>query len=49
LKTWNSGPGFTALVSNVDHGDGTETITVRDTTPMSSALSRFIRVHISRP
>ena len=49
LATWNSGPGFTALVSVVDHGDGTETVTVRDTVPMSSVLSRFIRVHISRP
>jgi hypothetical protein len=49
LTTWSSGPGFTALVSVVDHGDGTETITVRDTTPISSATKRFIRVHISRP
>ena len=49
LTTWSSGPGFTAPVSVVDHGDGMETITVRDTTPISSATSRFIRVHISRP
>jgi hypothetical protein len=49
LTTWSSGPGFTALVSVVDHGDGTETITVRDTTPIPSATSRFIHVHISRP
>ena len=49
LTTWNSGPGFTAVVSTVDNGDGTETITVRDTTPISSATKRFIRVHISRP
>lgn len=49
LTTWNSGPGFTALVSTVDNGDGTETVTVRDTTPISSATKRFIRVHISRP
>ena len=49
MTTWSSGPGFTAPVSVVDHGDGMETITVRDTTPISSATSRFIRVHISRP
>jgi hypothetical protein len=49
LTTWNSGLGFTALVSIVDHGNGTETITVRDTTPISLATSRFIRVRISRP
>lgn len=48
LTTWNSGPGFTTLVSTVDNGDGTETVTVRDTTPISSATKRFIRVHISR-
>jgi hypothetical protein len=49
LTTWSSGSGFTVPVSVVDHGNGTETITVRDTTPISSATSRFIRVHISRP
>jgi len=49
LMTWNSGPGFTVLVSDVDHGDGTEAITARDTIPMSSSTERFIRVHISRP
>jgi hypothetical protein len=49
LTTWSSGTGFTVLVSDVDNGDGTETITVRDTTPISSATNRFIRVHVSRP
>ncbi len=49
LATWNSGPGFTTQLSDVDNGDGTETITVRDDTPISSVNQQFIRVHISRP
>jgi hypothetical protein len=49
LIAWDSGPGFTVQVSLVDNGDGTETITVRDTTSIDSASKRFIRVHVSRP
>jgi hypothetical protein len=45
LATWQSGPLFTAGVSIVDHGD-TETITIRDTTPMSPATPRFIRLKV---
>jgi hypothetical protein len=45
LATWQSGPLFTTGVSIVDHGD-TETITIRDTTPMSPATPRFIRLKV---
>lgn len=45
LQTWNSGPGFTSLV---DTGTAS-TVTVRDTTPVSIASKRFIRLKVTKP
>ena len=47
LAAWQSGPSSTAPVEITDHGD-TETVTVRDTTPMSSAAPRFIRLKVEQ-
>ena len=47
LLIWQSGPDVTALVSLADNGDGTETLTVRDLTPLSGAAARFIRLRVS--
>jgi hypothetical protein len=44
LMMWSSGPSFTVTISNVS----TQLI-VRDNTPMASATSRFIRLHVSDP
>lgn len=33
----------------VDNGDGTETVTFRDTIPMNGAASRFLRLRVSAP
>ena len=49
LLIWSSGPGFTVAVgAPIDNGDGTQTVTVRDTIPVDSATQRFIRLHINR-
>jgi hypothetical protein len=43
---WNSGPSYTS--QNVtDNGDGTETVTVMDLTPIGSTQAHFMRVLIS--
>lgn len=47
LGAWQSGPSATVLVGIVDHGD-TETVTVRDTTPVTSGSRRFIRLKVER-
>jgi alpha-tubulin suppressor-like RCC1 family protein len=47
LGPWQSGPAATVMVGIVDHGD-TETVTVRDTTPVTSAVRRFIRLKVER-
>jgi hypothetical protein len=44
LATWTS---TTATVSIIDHGD-TETVTVRDTIPMSAAQPGFMRLKVER-
>jgi hypothetical protein len=44
LVTWTSGPPFTVTVSNVS-----TQLVVRDNTPVGSATSRFIRLHVSDP
>jgi len=44
LATWTS---TTAIVSIIDHGD-TETVTVRDTIPMSAAQAGFMRLKVER-
>ena len=42
---WSLGAGI-AVGSSVNNGDGTETITRRDTQPSSSAGQRFIRLRV---
>jgi hypothetical protein len=37
----------TAELSRIDNGDGTETITVYDKTPLGEDLDRFIRLNVS--
>jgi hypothetical protein len=43
--TWNSGPTFTSE-SVLDNGDGTETVTVTDLTPVGSTAAHFLRIRI---
>ncbi len=47
LATWQSGPAATVLAGIVDHGD-TETVTVRDATPITGNSTRFIRLMVER-
>jgi hypothetical protein len=47
MRSWKSGYPNTIVVSVVDDGD-TETITVRDSEPMSLAPHRFIRLRITK-
>lgn len=51
LVTWNSGPSYLDTVSALTSADGlTQTITVRDLTPMSGVVAggRFIRLQVVR-
>ena len=34
--------------SVTDNGDGTETVTFRDTTPLSGSANRFIKLQVSQ-
>ena len=43
---WNSGPSYTSQAV-INNGDGTETVTVTDLTPIGSAQAHFMRVLIS--
>jgi hypothetical protein len=43
---WNSGPSY-ASQTVINNGDGTETVTVMDLTPIGSAQAHFMRVLIS--
>ena len=47
LSNWQSGNSATVQVGIVDHGD-TETVTVRDVTPVSSGTHRFIRLKVEQ-
>ncbi|MEO8352263.1 MAG: lamin tail domain-containing protein, partial [Chthoniobacteraceae bacterium] len=50
FNSWKSGPPFTAPVgAPIIHGNGTTTMTVRDTVPMSSAGQRQIRLRMTAP
>jgi hypothetical protein len=44
LQTWTT---HTAPYSVEDHGDGTETVTIRSTTPFSEAQRQFFRIKAS--
>jgi Domain of unknown function (DUF5060) len=43
---WNSGPGYTSQTV-INNGNGTETVTVTDLTPIGSAQEHFMRVLIA--
>jgi hypothetical protein len=44
---WQSGPAFTSQ-SIVDNGDGTETVTITDNTPVATTAAHFLRIVINR-
>ena len=46
---WLSGGGNTLQLGVVNNGDGSETLKYRDTTPISSATQRHIRLKVSLP
>lgn len=46
LAGWSSGPAITTEQSVTSHGDGTETVVVRDNLPLASQPSRFIRLQV---
>ncbi len=47
LVTWNSGPAWFTSVQTIDNGP-TQTVTVRQTSPVSSASVSFVRLKVSR-
>lgn len=49
LKTWNSGPGYTGIMSTVANPDGvTQTVTVQSLIPLTAGTSKqFIRLQVS--
>jgi PKD repeat protein len=47
LITWNSGPAYFATVQTIDNGP-TQTITVRETSPVSATAHSFVRLAVSR-
>jgi hypothetical protein len=50
LRTWNSGPGYTATVSAVNNPDGvTQTVIVQDLTPVTSGSMQFVRLRVTMP
>jgi hypothetical protein len=46
LLTWNSGAGYTEVVSDVTVGS-VRTLVVRDTTPLSAGVKRFMHLKVS--
>lgn len=46
LSLWVAGPDYTEQLSAVNHGDGTETVTVRDLYTTETNRRRFIRLAI---
>ena len=50
LAAWNSGASYVATVSTTNNADGlTQTVVVRDLTPMAGAGQRFIRLAVTMP
>ncbi|HEY1049771.1 MAG TPA: hypothetical protein VGE39_08455, partial [Prosthecobacter sp.] len=47
LTTWVSGSEHTTEVSRVSNGDNTETVTIRDNTPVANGIRRFMRLKVS--
>jgi hypothetical protein len=49
LASWDSGPTFTAEVeAPVNHGDGSETVTVRSLIPLDTGQSQFLRLLVEQ-
>jgi hypothetical protein len=50
MKTWKSGSSYTSTVGTTNNGNGTQTVVVRDLTPIStSATKRFIQLEVTLP
>lgn len=49
LQVWNSGAGFTQIVSSTLLDPQHEQVVVRDLTPISGAARRFIRLRVTQP
>ena len=50
LVAWNSGTNYLATVSTTNNPDGlTQTVVVRDLTPLSTNGRRFIRLSVTTP
>jgi hypothetical protein len=47
MQTWNSGSAYTTQVSSTTIDANTQSVTVRDNTPISGASKRFIRVNVT--
>jgi PKD repeat protein len=47
LLTWNSGPAYFTTVQTIDKGP-TDTVTVRQTSPVSAASESFVRLKVSQ-
>jgi hypothetical protein len=48
LLAWNSGPGYTEVVSDTTAG-GVRTLIIRDTVPLGTGSSRFMRLKVISP
>lgn len=46
LTLWNNGPDYTEEVAVQNHGDGSETVVVKDKTPMSTSVQRYMRLKV---
>jgi len=49
LQVWNSGTGFTQILSTTLLDAQHERVVVRDLTPLSGASRRFIRLRVTQP
>ena len=50
LVTWNSGASYVATVGTTNNADGvTQTVVVRDLTPITGEAQRFIRLAVTMP
>jgi len=47
LTSWDA-EAAPVLHSNIDHGDGTQTVIYRDTVPVDSSSRRFLRIKVTR-
>ncbi|MGJ8698034.1 MAG: lamin tail domain-containing protein [Verrucomicrobiaceae bacterium] len=48
LQTWREGPSHLVEFSNVDHGNGSSTVTVRSTSPFTIQAREFARLKVIR-